>query len=240
MALPFTFANLSIAAMSDLDDNFAALGALTPIPCTIVGTNALTLTANANTPVVGSLSNYMQFTGIAPHTNTSSVTAAVGLISPLNVYKDTPAGPVVLSGGEIIANNAITLIYDSTLNTGAGGFHLQTGASTLIGQTIAVAALILGSGATLNRLLSRQVTLTHTVMASFTTQDQTAVLTGLLATDLVEVAVPATCASVSGLVYSAYAAAAGTVAVRAANISNGAITPPSAQVFKIFGIGTTP
>jgi hypothetical protein len=37
-----------------------------------------------------------------------------------------PAGPVALSGGEIVATNAIFLTYDAALNSGGGGFHLRS------------------------------------------------------------------------------------------------------------------
>lgn len=237
MPLPVLFANLSSATGQNLDDDFAALGALVPIPCGVSGTNALTLTPGINTPTIPTLQNYAQFTGIAAGTNTAPVTAVVGAFSPLNIYQDTPAGPALLAGGEIVAGCAFTLIYDSTLNSGAGGFHLQTGVSVLVGQTVTVAALVVGSGATLNRLLSRNVTLTHTVVPSLTTQDQTATLAGLLTTDVVAVVVPATCASLAGLVYSAYVAAAGTVAVRVANVTGASILPPTAQVFKLTAFG---
>lgn len=124
MALPVTFAGLTAATGSQLDQNFAALGALTPVPCTVAGTNALVLTPNANTPSVAAYANYMQFSGVVATTNSGATTARVGALAILNVYKDSASGPIALAGGELIGGNAFTLIYDSTLNAGSGGFHL--------------------------------------------------------------------------------------------------------------------
>lgn len=124
MALPFIFAGLSTALMSDLDANYAALGALTAIPCTIAGTNALTLTVAANTPTIAAYHNYQPFTGVTSATNSGAVTAQVGSLGVLTVFKDTASGPVALVGGEIVSGNAITLLYDAALSGGSGGFHL--------------------------------------------------------------------------------------------------------------------
>ncbi len=125
MALPFLFANASTLATPALDANYDALGALTPVPCLVAGTDSLTLTPLASTPTVAAYSNYMQFTGIAVQTNTSSVSAVVGSASLLPVYKDTSGSPAVLTGGEIVATCAFGLLYDSALNSGNGGFHLM-------------------------------------------------------------------------------------------------------------------
>lgn len=141
MALPNIFAAQTTPQLVELDQNFTALGKLTPVPGVVAGTNALTLTPGADTPTVAAFSNYQQFTGIAAQTNSGSVTVAVGGLTPLIVYKDTLAGPVVLTGGEIVQHCAFSLLYDSALTAGAGGFHLQTGGALLIGQTVTLAAL---------------------------------------------------------------------------------------------------
>ena len=124
MALPVTFAGLSTVPLSNLDLNFAALGALTAIPCGVAGTNALALTPQANTPTIAAYVNYQSFIGVAAAANTGGTTATVSGLSALSVFKDTQGGPVALAGGEIAAGNIISLTYDSAMNTGAGGFHL--------------------------------------------------------------------------------------------------------------------
>ena len=93
-----------------------------------------------NTPSVPSYANYAVFSGVAAATNTGGTTVAVNSLSALTVYKDTVAGPVALSGGEIVAGNVLYLIYDSALNTGAGGFHLNSQQGSLIGITAQTSA----------------------------------------------------------------------------------------------------
>lgn len=124
MPLPFSFSTETNPNMTQLDANFGALGMLVVMPCVVAGTNALTLTLLANTPSLSSYQNYQAFSGVAASSNTAAVTATIGGVGALNVYKDTQTGPAALIGGEIIAGNAIFLIYDSALNSGAGGFHL--------------------------------------------------------------------------------------------------------------------
>ena len=166
MALPVTFASLSTVTLSQFDQNFAALGALTPIPCGVAGTNALTLSPLANTPAVAAYANYMQFTGVASATSTGAVTAQVGSLPSLNVYVDTSSGPVQATT-QIIIGTAFTLMYDSSLNSGAGGFHLQSAVvagaflplaggtltGALTGTTIALSGPLRAGSATLTGAL---------------------------------------------------------------------------------------
>lgn len=157
MALPVIFSGLTAPTLPELDQNFAALGALVPIASAISGTNSLSITPAANTPTISAYVNYQPFAGIANGANTGATTAQVGSLATLNVYKDTPGGPVALAGGEIVAGNYVSLIYDSALNSGAGGFHLASydppayplGAvnalSNVAGQTL-TAAQLTGNG----------------------------------------------------------------------------------------------
>lgn len=126
MALPNTFANQTTPSMQELDQNFAAVGALTVLPCSVTGTNSINLTLLANTPSVAAYVNYMQFSGVFSGTSTGAMTARVGALPVLNVYKDTAAGPVLTAAGDGFVGNFFTLVYDRALNSGAGGFHLQT------------------------------------------------------------------------------------------------------------------
>jgi hypothetical protein len=57
MALPTAFSNNTAPTGPELDGNFAAVGALTVIPCTVAGTNTLVLTPNANTPTINAYAN---------------------------------------------------------------------------------------------------------------------------------------------------------------------------------------
>lgn len=132
MPLEYLFASGTGAPTSQLDANFQTVGLLGLLPCAVSGTNALTLTLlNAsNSPTVSVYSNYAAFTFVAGNSNTGAVTATVGTIGALNVYKNSVAGPVALVAGDIIAGNSYQLTYNSALNAGAGGF-LITGAPYL-------------------------------------------------------------------------------------------------------------
>lgn len=126
MAWPVTFAALSTVPLSDLDTMFNAAGALTVIPCSATGTNALSLSPLANTPTIGGYFNYQLFSGVCAGANTGAATAAAGGLEALNIYKDIGSGPVALSGGELQTGNAFILMFDSALDSGAGGYHLFT------------------------------------------------------------------------------------------------------------------
>lgn len=159
MPLPTLFATQTTSTGPQLDANFAALGALTAIPCAISGTNAIILSPSANSPTIAAYANYQPFSGIAAATNTGAVTAQVGSLAALAVYKDTASGPVALVGGEIAIGNALYLVYDSALGSGAGGFHLlgsvaraNTGSApatvSSVPGTALSAAVLTGSGTT--------------------------------------------------------------------------------------------
>lgn len=234
MALPVLFAALSQATGADLDEDFAALGALTPIPCTVTGTNALTLSPLANTPTVTSYSNYMSFTAVAVASNTGAVQAQVGALPLLNVYKDSPTGPVPLTGNEIVTNNVFTLTYDSALNSGVGGFHLLTAPINAAGGTISGTLSVTGalSGGTLQvsasgnpvtRILATLSTVTFTAIAPTSMQSQSIVFAGCKINDLVALGLPA--APTNNINFDGYVSANGTIVVRAANITGASVTP---------------
>jgi hypothetical protein len=169
-------------ALASIDGNTAALSAAAPVSCTIAGTNTLALTPNSTGLVPSvALSGYTQnmvFSGIAQSGNTGAATAAVGALPALDVYKDTPSGPVALTGGEIIALCAISFRYDSALNSGAGGFHLVSGTAGS-SNAIAPQSVQINGGSTLTNLLSGTVALTFTATPGLSSQDQTFTLTGL-------------------------------------------------------------
>jgi hypothetical protein len=182
MAFSLTqFENNTQNSLQALDNNFITLSAADTIACGIAGTNTLTFTPNAAGVVpsepISFYTNYMLFVGVATGSNTGAVTATVGTIGVLNVYKDTPAGPALLSGGEIIANNAISMRYDSTLNSGAGGFHL-TSSTGSTGTAISPSSVQVNGGSTVTNMLSgNSPTLTFTATPGWSSQDQTFTLT---------------------------------------------------------------
>ena len=163
MPLPTLFAALTAATGEELDANFAALGALTPIPCAVSGTNALVLTPASSAPTVSGYANYGAFIGIASAANTGSVTVAVGALPVLGAYKDTSAGPAALVAGDIETGNVIQFIYDTALAGGAGGFHLATPSPH---ATTGSGAQVLATGPTLTAVTASgafQTTNSYTV-----------------------------------------------------------------------------
>lgn len=238
------FANDTTPALPDLDQNFKALGVLTPIPCAVAGTNTLTFTQNgaglAASETVAAYENGLQICGVAAQTNTTAATAQLGSLPILNIYKDTIAGPAALSGSEIVALCAFTLRYDSALNSNAGGWHLIANVSNS-GNTISPALVRASVGVqygatttpTMTGLLQATATLAYTSIVPGATQDQSFSVTGLLSTDGLMFTFPLP--SSTGLTFSGYFAAGntvtGTVTVRCANVTpGGTLTPGTITV----------
>jgi hypothetical protein len=176
------FENSTSASAAALDNNFTTFGALVPIPCGIAGTNTLVLTQNTAgqvpAPTIQGYSTNMLFTGIAASTNTGPTTATVGSAGVLNVYKDGLAGPVLLAGNEIVGGNAISLRYDASLNSGAGGFHLVSSTSSTGG------AVVVGNATLTNLFSGNSPTLTFTATPGWSSQDVTFSITAALANAL--------------------------------------------------------
>jgi len=194
MPLPFTFAPPTTTATgTNLDQNFNALGALVPVPCTASGTNAITLTPfSTNVPTVTALADYAVFSAVASATNTSSVTIAIGSFSALPLYRDSLSGPIALTAGQIVAGNAIYVVYDAALNSGGGGFHLlnvppsvsvsETGSPTTgqIAQWSSSSSITgLATTGTGNAVLASSPTLTTPITTGYTVATLPAASTAL-------------------------------------------------------------
>lgn len=228
------FANNASPTGRQLDGNFQAYTPLTTIPCTVSGSNSITLTPLSGTagatPAITAYQNYMIFSGVVAVNNTAATQMRVGSLGLLNAYKDTALGPVQLSGAELIALCAFTALYDSALNSGAGGFHVTTGPNTvgatlnvtqlgatqIIGTVASITKLLVGSSVTsLTRLLSTVASLSFSITPANATQDQTFPLTGAQLGDTVDIGwltqPPA------GAGFSGFLAAAGTVSLRITN-----------------------
>lgn len=130
MAYTYVFANVTELDTPSMDVVFNQAGLLGTIPCTVSGTNTLTMTP-LTTPTVGTppfvLQTGVRVSGIVAATNSGAAVAGVAGGPNFSIYKDTSAGPVLLTGNEMFLGNYIVLSYDATLNTGAGGWHLQNG-----------------------------------------------------------------------------------------------------------------
>lgn len=233
MPLPTTFGTLTTppgATGAELDVCLNTAALLGMLPCTIAGTNSLTLTSATTNPTVAAYTNYLQFSGIAVSDNTGAATAAVGALAALSIYKDGINGPVVLSGGEMQAGSLLILTYDSALNSGAGGFHLQTGYSTVKGGTLNPGALVFGgasgtlsaNAATLTALFQRLATVTFSATPSLTSNDVVATLSGVSLGDTIKVDTYSV-APIAGAGYQGYFAATGSITVRQLNVTTASL-----------------
>ena len=243
MSLPNTFAAVTAATGAQLDANFNADGKLGTIPCTVSGTNALTLTPTAGiSPTIAAYSNYLRFSGIVVNSNTGAMTLAVGSLAALNCYKDSVTGPVALSGGELIIGNAFTAIYDSALNTGAGGFHIWYGTQPVggtisgasaqislingsVGMTL-TSALLTGNSVSINaaqlqvgsstasvtRINSGLGSVTFTVTPANSSQDQNIVVSGAQIRDVIALGLGTSTPAGAG--FTGFCGTLGTVTVR--------------------------
>lgn len=238
------FGNDTTPALPDLDQNFDAVFLLTPVPCSVAGTNTLTLTQNAagqaSSGVIAAYENGLQICGVAAQTNSGATTARLGTLPVLNVYKDSITGPVVLIGLEIVQACAFTLRYDAALNANAGGWHLIANITTM-GNTISPALVRASVGVqlgattspTMTGLIQGGGTLAFTALVPNQTQDKTFTVTGLLSTDGIMMSTPLPVST--GLTFSSYFAAGdtvtGTVTVRCANVTAAStITPGTVTV----------
>lgn len=214
-------AGVSSATGQQLDDNWLACSNQAPIPCSVSGSNALTLTQKSNIYTVTAYGNNMQLSGVAAGTNTTVVTATLGALGVLSVFKDSIAGPVALSGGEIVSGNAFTLLYDAALSSGAGGWHLFT-------STVNPASSI-------SRYLSQTVSVSFSLMSANAVQEVLVSVSGIRPNDAVILGPPSLTAG-QPVSYFGYVTATGTVLLRAVNAGAATITP-SSGIFRVTGIG---
>lgn len=77
--------------------------------------NAITVTAPAFSGTDGQVINY-----ISTNTNTGGATINPSGFGAVQIVRDSATGPGALTGGELVATNAVSLIYDAT----AGTFHI--------------------------------------------------------------------------------------------------------------------
>jgi hypothetical protein len=241
MPLPTAFATLTAATGQMLDNNFAALGALTPIPCTVTGANILALTPALNTPTIPAYQNYQSFTGISSSSNTGAVTAQVAALPVLNVYKDSPAGPVPMAGGELIVGCAFRFIYDSALNSGAGGFHFAD-ANSIINTAIQPRSIALGLAGAVGPAMTRMLMTTSNIswasIPGNQSLDANITLAGAQLTDCVVAGAPTGGISNANIVFFAFVSSANTVTVRAFNVTSGTISI-AAGIWRVVVFGFT-
>lgn len=249
--MPFTLTQFTAATAAtglQLDNNIKLLGSVAPMPCTMSGTDTITMTPQtagsgtvSTSVAITAYANYMLFCGVAAATNTGATTARYGALAFLPVYKASPAGPVALAGGEIVIGGAFTLQYDSALNSGAGGFHLYS-TSAIAGATItpqlvrAATGIQLGvtTNPTLTTMLNGGGTLAFTSLVPNSAQEQTFTMAGVSLTDRIVWNFPQP-NSIGLSAFAGYVIAAGTLhatlGVRVANVSAAStITPGTVTI----------
>lgn len=94
------------------------------VPVTITGTNDLTLTPTLGGEGAASYGNYMAWVGVAANTSSGAVTAHVAsaskTLATLKVFKTN--GAAQAGAGDIVAASLYVFIFNSALDTAAGGF----------------------------------------------------------------------------------------------------------------------
>lgn len=139
MALPHSFAAVTSATGQQLDDNFAADGALTTILCTAAGANSIVLTPAANAPACTAygLPYPYRFSFVAAGTSSGSVTVAVGALAALPLY--LPTG-VQAGSADLTSGFYYEAAYVASLNSGSGGFQLVSAIPTAAATGIGLAS----------------------------------------------------------------------------------------------------
>lgn len=98
--------------------------------------------------------------------------------------------------------------------------------TTFSGPVVSTNGFIVGSGATVSKLLSASAALDFGSISAATQADLTITVTGAAAGNEVIMALPA--APAAGIVFNAFVSAADTVTIRASNISASPVNPSPA------------
>ena len=98
------------------------------VPVMIAGTNVLTMTPRLHAEGGVSYGDGMAWCGTAANTSTGSVTAVVntaqyGNLATVKVFKSP--GSVQAGAGDIVQFGVYLFVYNSALDSGAGGFVLK-------------------------------------------------------------------------------------------------------------------
>ena len=97
------------------------------IPCSASGTNVITLTPNDSAPLLEKYLDHEVFAFVAANNSTGSVTMTVaprsGALSTLKAY--ITDGAAQAGAGDVDADKLYLAIYNSALDSGAGGFVLK-------------------------------------------------------------------------------------------------------------------
>lgn len=96
-------------------------------PCNASGTNVITLTPLAASPLIEKYRDYEVFTFVAANSANGLVTMTVapksGTLATLKAYKTN--GAPQAGSGDIVADSLYFAIYNDALDSGAGGFVIK-------------------------------------------------------------------------------------------------------------------
>jgi hypothetical protein len=184
------FATLTNPTLPELDADLTIVSNQAHVPCTVSGSDALTFTQIPNLAyTVAAYQQNLQLAAVASSTNGGATTGQLGALAILPIYKDGSAGPVPLTGGEIVSGNAFTLVYDVNLNSGTGGWHLYSSTADK-GLPINPGTLQLGSGSVMDHYFTTLASVTIPVVAGNSAQGVTILLGGAVPGDAVLIGPP--------------------------------------------------
>ena len=106
------------------------------VPTTAAGTNAITLSINANGPAISAYNNFQQFSFVAANNSTGAVTVQVGVLAALNLYKP---GNIAAGSGDITSGVFYVIAFNQALNVGAGGFVIVSATPASLSLPVTVA-----------------------------------------------------------------------------------------------------
>ena len=132
MAYTTIFANLPGSPATNpaslIDGMFNRVGQIAVVPCDAAGTNAITLTPQANTPPITAYTNHTPvFSSIAANTSTGLVTMQVGGLAFVPVF--LPDAATQAGVNDIKAGRLVQFVFESSLGGGTGGFILISAAA---------------------------------------------------------------------------------------------------------------
>lgn len=118
--------------MSNLDTQFGNVAKWSAVGCTASGTNVITLTPILSGFTGPAYANFAAYRFAAANSNGGATTLKVGSLSALNCYRAD--GTTQITTGDIISGQCYEAVYNSALNSAAGGFYITNigqGASSL-------------------------------------------------------------------------------------------------------------
>jgi len=130
---------------------FTQVAQMVPVPCTAAGVNSLTLTPIGSAPAFTSYQNFTAARFVATANSTAAVSAQFGSLANLPVYL---ADGVTQVTTQITLNQEYVLVFAQALNSGGGGFYLESAAVS--------AGLAVGGGLFSNLLLSNNASFPNT------------------------------------------------------------------------------